>query len=130
VFAMSPENQDKIETIDYAIRDKKRVIIFWTDMKNKAQYHITKNEEKIKALETKKMNDTIDAIFSTKIRHGKTCKVKIERSTEYHPYKKQRLQIGKINLRGSVFYASGTEKHLQTLYRVDPIKSEYRNWYA
>ena len=61
---------------------------------------------------------------------GKTCKVKIERSTEYHPYKKQRFQIGEINLRGSVFYAQGNEKHLQSLYRVDPTKSEYRSWYA
>lgn len=62
--------------------------------------------------------------------NGKTCKVKIERSTEYHPYKKQRFQIGSINLRGSVFYAQGTQKHLQSLYRVDPTKSEYRSWYA
>ena len=61
---------------------------------------------------------------------GKTCKVKIERSTEYHPYKKQRLPIGSINLRGSVFYAQGNGKHLQSLYRVDPTKSEYRSWYA
>ena len=61
---------------------------------------------------------------------GKTCKVKIERSTSWHPYKKQRLPIGEIMLRGSVFFANGNDKHLQNLYRVDPTKEEYRSWYA
>ena len=76
------------------------------------------------------MCESITPLPEIVLNDGRTCKVKIERSTEYHPYKKQRFQIGSINLRGSVFYARGTEKHLQSLYRVDPTKSEYRSWYA
>lgn len=76
------------------------------------------------------MSESITPLPEVVLWDGKKCKVKIERSTEYHPYKKQRFQIGSINLRGSVFYAQGTEKHLQSLYRVDPTKSEYRSWYA
>lgn len=64
------------------------------------------------------------------LHNGKTCKVKIERSTEYHPYKKTRMPIGHIILRGSVFFTNSEDKHLQNLYRVDPTKSEYRSWYA
>lgn len=61
---------------------------------------------------------------------GMTCKVKIERSKSWHPYKKRYLPIGEIMLRGSVFFTNSNDKHLQNLYRVDPTKQEYRSWYA
>ena len=64
------------------------------------------------------------------LHNGKTCKVKIERSTSWHPYKKEHQQIGEINLRGSVYFTNSEDKHLQNLYRVDPTKSEYKSWYA
>ena len=76
------------------------------------------------------MSESITPTPEIVLKDGKTCKVKIEKSTEFHPYKKQRCQIGEIILRGSVFYASSEDKHLQNLYRVDPTKSEYRSWYA
>lgn len=56
-------------------------------------------------------------------------KVKIERYTDWHPYKNKRMQIGEINLRGSVYYA-GDSKHLQNLYKVKPGDRTYRSWYA
>ena len=56
-------------------------------------------------------------------------KVKIERYTQWHPYKRQRLPIGKINLRGSVYYA-GDSKHLQNLYKIEKDGKTYRSWYA
>ena len=76
------------------------------------------------------MCESITPLPEIVLNDGKSCKVKIERSTSWHPYKKERQQIGKINLRGSVFYANGHDKHLENLYRVDPTKSEYRSWYA
>lgn len=76
------------------------------------------------------MCESITPLPEVILNDGETCKVKIERSTLWHPYKKEHQQIGKINLRGSVFYASGHAKHLENLYRVDPTKAEYRSWYA
>ena len=76
------------------------------------------------------MCESVTPIPEIELHGGKTCKVKIERSKAYHPYKKIHLPIGEILLRGSVFFANGNDKHLENLYRVDPTKSEYRSWYA
>ncbi len=56
-------------------------------------------------------------------------RVKITRSSSWHPYKKEHIEIGAILLRGSVYYA-GESKHLQNLYRIKKDDSTYRSWYA
>lgn len=56
------------------------------------------------------------------------CTVKIEKGTEYSHISKQREAIGEINLRGSVWFARGDNKHLQSLFRVEGQIG--RSWYA
>lgn len=56
------------------------------------------------------------------------CKVKIERSRSWNPYHNKHEEIGEIQLRGSVYYANGKAKHLQTLSRCSGPK--YASWYA
>jgi len=56
-------------------------------------------------------------------------KVKISRSSSWHPYKQNHIEIGEIHLRGLVYYA-GESKHLQNLYRIKKDGSAYRSWYA
>lgn len=76
------------------------------------------------------MCDSITPTPEVILQGGKTCKVKIERAHAINPFNKKVVAIGEIQLRGSVFFSSSEDKHLQTLYRVDPTKSEYRSWYA
>ena len=58
-------------------------------------------------------------------------KVKVERSHTKNPWTNKSDPIGKIQLRGSVYYGNNetsTSKHLETLYRVDgPVSI---SWYA
>ena len=56
-----------------------------------------------------------------------SCQVKIERSTSWNPVTEKRESIGEYMLRGSVWYAQGHGKHLQSLYRTKG--REYRSWY-
>jgi hypothetical protein len=55
--------------------------------------------------------------------------VRINRSSAFHPFKRTHDDIGKIHLRGSVYYA-GDSKHLQNLYPINKDGSTYRSWYA
>jgi hypothetical protein len=55
--------------------------------------------------------------------------VRINRSSSFHPYNRTHDDIGKIHLRGSVYYA-GDSKHLQNLYPIEKDGSTYRSWYA
>ena len=59
---------------------------------------------------------------------NETCRVKIERSHSQNPITDQYEAVGEIQLRGSVWYAQGLNKHLQSLYRVNG--STCRSWYA
>lgn len=56
------------------------------------------------------------------------CTVKIERGSSWNPYHQKHEKIGSVQLRGSVYYANGKEKHLQTLSRCTGPK--YASWYA
>ena len=58
-----------------------------------------------------------------------TLKVKVSRSSEFHPYRRKHEEIGSIHLRGSVYYA-GEYKHLENLYRLKAEDSTMRSWYA
>ena len=58
-----------------------------------------------------------------------TLKVKVSRSSEFHPYRREHEEIGSIHLRGSVYYA-GEYKHLENLYRLKAEDSTMRSWYA
>ena len=73
--------------------------------------------------------DKVTADPSVILNEGQTCKVKITRSSEFHPYKRQRMPIGEIYLRGSVFYGTSDDKHLTNLYRLDEVEGAYRSWY-
>src|SRR3990172_8853910 len=56
------------------------------------------------------------------------CQVKIERQNSFNPITEQHEPVGKFGLRGSVWYARGNGKHLESLYRSDT--PQYRSWYA
>ena len=56
------------------------------------------------------------------------CTVKIERAHNRNPFNNKIVEIGEIQLRGSVTMGKGTDKHLHTLYRVKGECS--RSWYA
>lgn len=59
---------------------------------------------------------------------NETCRIKIERRHIQNPVTDQYEAVGAFQLRGSVWYAQGKGKHLQSLYRVNGWAS--RSWYA
>ena len=56
------------------------------------------------------------------------CVVRIEKASEVNPWSKKIEQIGKIQLRGSVFF-SNKSKHLETLFRFDGTAKTH-SWYG
>ena len=67
---------------------------------------------------------------STKEYDLPALKVKIGKRSRWNPKTKKHEEIGEHNLRGSVYYGAGHDKHLTTLFKLNKGESAYRSWYA
>lgn len=75
------------------------------------------------------MSDSVMPDPGNVLNDGKQYRVKIHRSSSWHPYKKEHIEIGEIHLRGSIPYAQDYT-HLQNLYKIKKDQSTARSWYA
>ena len=73
------------------------------------------------------MADMVEPDSENELDYG-TCQVKIERSSAFNPITQHHEKVKEFYLRGSVWYARGNGKHLQSLYRCKG--ANYRSWYA